>query len=331
LATVRAAVIGTGAWGTTLAVLLAANGHEVRLICRTGEEARRLEEDRENRRFRPGLRFPPNLVVEDSWSAVQGSDLVVLAVPAASLRTNLEAAMPFMKPDMTVLSAVKGIEAGSGMTMSQVIASRGLDPGQVCVLSGPNLSEEIAAGKPAATVIAGADAARRQAAQAAFTSERFRVYTSDDVVGVELGGALKNIVAIASGISDGLGSGQNAKAALMTRALAEITRLGVACGARATTFLGLSGIGDLIASCESDLSRNRRLGLALAAGQTLEQAQAGIDGVIEGVGTTRAALVLARAKGVEMPITEQLHAVLFEGKSPLEAMTDLMRRAPREE
>ncbi|HXH21200.1 MAG TPA: NAD(P)H-dependent glycerol-3-phosphate dehydrogenase [Dehalococcoidia bacterium] len=331
MATVRAAVIGTGAWGTTLAVLLAANGHEVRLICRTGEEARRLEEDRENRRFRPGLRFPPNLIVEDSWSASRGSDLVLLAVPAASLRTNLEAAMPFIKRDMTVLSAVKGIEAGSGMTMSQVIASRGLDPGQVCVLSGPNLSEEIAAGKPAATVIAGADAARRQAAQAAFTSERFRVYTSDDVVGVELGGALKNIVAIASGISDGLGSGQNAKAALMTRALAEITRLGVACGARATTFLGLSGIGDLIASCESDLSRNRRLGLALAAGQTLEQAQAGIDGVIEGVGTTRAALVLARAKGVEMPITEQLHAVLFEGKSPLEAMTDLMRRAPREE
>jgi glycerol-3-phosphate dehydrogenase (NAD(P)+) len=327
----RASVIGTGAWGTTLAVMLAANGHDVFLICRTREEARRLEKDGENRRFRPGLRFPKNLYLEDSPAEILGSALVVIAVPAASMRANLENALPFIKPEMTILSATKGIETDTGLTMSQVIASRGFEAAQVCVLSGPNLSAEIAAGKPAATVIAGADEARREAAQAAFMSERFRVYTSDDVMGVELGGALKNIVAIACGISDGLGSGQNAKAGLMTRALAEITRLGVAMGARTATFLGLAGIGDLIATCESDLSRNRRLGLALAAGKTLEEAQGEIEGVAEGVGTARAAVRLARDKGIEMPIAEQLHAVLFEGKPPLESMVELMRRAPRDE
>ena len=327
----RAAVVGTGAWGTTLAVLLANNGHEVSLICRTRDEARTLATDGENRRFRPGLRFPRNLNVQDSPAEVLGAAIVVLAVPSAAMRANLDAVVPFIRREVTLISAAKGIDAGTGLTMSGVIAAAGFSPAQVCVLSGPNLSEEIARGLPAATVIAGSDARRTADAQAAFMSERFRVYTSDDVVGVELGGALKNIAAIACGISDGLGSGQNAKAALMTRALAEVTRLGISCGARATTFLGLSGIGDLIASCESDLSRNRRLGLALAAGQSLADALAGIDGVVEGVATTKAALVLARAKRVEMPIAEELHAVLFEGKPPLQSMVELMRRAPKQE
>ena len=327
----RAAVVGTGAWGTTLAVLLANNGHDVSLICRTRDEARTLAADGENRRFRPGLRFPRNLSVQDSLAEVLGAAIVVLAVPSAAMRANLDAAVPFIRPEVTLISATKGIDAGTGMTMSGVIASAGFSPAQVCVLSGPNLSQEIARGLAAATVIAGSDARRTADVQAAFMSERFRVYTSDDVVGVELGGALKNIAAIACGISDGLGSGQNAKAALMTRALAEVTRLGISCGARATTFLGLSGIGDLIASCESDLSRNRRLGLALAAGMSLDDALAGIDGVVEGVATTKAALVLARVKGVEMPIAEELHAVLFEGKPPLQSMVELMRRAPKQE
>jgi glycerol-3-phosphate dehydrogenase (NAD(P)+) len=215
--------------------------------------------------------------------------------------------------------------------MSELLAQSGLAAAQICALSGPNFSAEIAAGLPAATVVAGKDRRHVETVRDALISERFRVYTSDDLVGVQLGGALKNVVGIACGISDGLGSGQNAKAALMTRALAEIARLGVACGAKAVTFLGLAGIGDLIATCESDLSRNRRLGLAIAAGKSLEQALASIDGVVEGVGTTKAVRFLARGLEIEMPIAEELHAVLFEGKSPQDSLRALMSRAPKAE
>lgn len=256
---------------------------------------------------------------------------VVLAVPAASMRMNLERVLPFVKPRSPLVSATKGLDLETGRRMSDLILDSGFDRRQVCVLSGPNFSAEIAAGLPAATVIAGHDAERTAAVQSAFMSDGFRAYTSDDVIGVELGGALKNVVAIACGISDGLGSGQNAKAALMTRGLAEMTRFGVAAGAKMSTFLGLAGVGDLIATCESDLSRNRRLGLALAAGKSLQDALAGIDGIVEGVGTTRAVAGSARRLAVEMPIAEELHAVLFEGKPPLQSMVDLMRRAPKQE
>ena len=324
-------VIGTGAWGTTLAALLARNGHEAFLLCRTVEEARRLRADGENRRHRLGLKFPAGLLLRNRPDVVAGCEIVVIAVPAASIRANVARVQPFIRPSATVVCATKGIEPETTLRMSEVLAECGLAPEQVCAISGPNFSEEIAAGLPAATVIAGPDASRVAAARDAFSSERFRVYASDDLAGVELGGALKNIVAIACGISDGLGMGQNAKAALMTRALAEITRLGIACGARAITFLGLAGVGDLIATCESDLSRNRRLGMAIAQGRSLDEALAGINGVVEGVGTTRAARALARRTGVEMPIAEELHAVLFEGKAPLQSLLDLMRRPPTSE
>jgi glycerol-3-phosphate dehydrogenase (NAD(P)+) len=215
--------------------------------------------------------------------------------------------------------------------MSEVIETFGLEQERILVLSGPNFAAEIARGLPAATVIAGGDGARTRAAQALLNGPSFRVYTSDDVPGVELGGALKNVVAIACGLSDGLGYGENAKAALITRSLAEITRLGVAAGARAMTFLGLAGMGDLVLTCGSNLSRNRRLGLALAEGKDLEGAAASIDGVIEGAVTARAVPGLAKRFGVELPICESLHAVLYEAKSPVEAVTDLMARAPRDE
>jgi glycerol-3-phosphate dehydrogenase (NAD(P)+) len=319
--------VGTGAWGTTLAYLLAANGNEPLLVCRSIEEARILRSDGENRRFRPGLRFPPALRIRNRPDVIAGCELVAVAVPAASMRANLRRIQPFVRPGVPVVCATKGIEVETALTMPEVMASEGLQPQQVCVLSGPNFSTEIAAGLPAATVIAGADAAVA-AARAAFSSDRFRVYVSSDVAGVALGGALKNIVAIACGISDGLGLGQNAKAALMTRGLAEIARLGAACGASQATFMGLAGVGDLIATCESDLSRNRRFGLAIAAGRGLAEALAEADGVVEGVPTTRAALSLAVTRGVEMPIAAELEQVLFHGKTPAQSMTALMRRAP---
>jgi glycerol-3-phosphate dehydrogenase (NAD(P)+) len=324
-------VVGTGAWGTTLAALLAGNGRDTVLLCRTLEEARRLRADGENRRHCPGLKFPAGLRLRHRPDVIAASEIVVIAVPSGALRDNCARVQPFVRPSSTVVCATKGIEPDTGLRMSEVLGACGVSGGQVCVLSGPNFSAEIGAGLPAATVIAGPDVERVSAARDAFMSDRFRVYTSEDVAGVEIGGAVKNVVAIACGISDGLGMGQNAKAALMTRALAEIARLGEACGARPMTFLGLAGVGDLIATCESDLSRNRRLGIALARGKTLAEALAGIDGVVEGVQTTRAVAVLSARVGVEMPIARELYAVLFEGKAPADSLLDLMRRAPASE
>ncbi len=327
----RVVVVGATAWGTTLAALLARGGREVALWARSDDEASTLDRDRENRRRRPGLRFPDSLVVTADDAVLSEASLVVLAVPAATLRVNVERLGPRLDRGATILSGIKGIEPETGLRVSEVLESLGFAHERLLVLSGPNFSSEIAAGLPAASVIAGADPERVRAAQALFMTPTFRVYASDDVVGVELGGALKNPVAIACGVSDGLGFGENARAGLMTRALAEIARLGVAAGARALTFLGLAGIGDLIATCGSDLSRNRQLGIALAAGKPLSEALSGVDGVVEGVGTTRAALLLARRLSIEMPITDELSAVLFDGKDPRRAVVDLMLRAAKDE
>jgi glycerol-3-phosphate dehydrogenase (NAD(P)+) len=253
-----------------------------------------------------------------------------VAVPSTTLRSNLERLSGSLGGgDSSVLSATKGIEPESCLRMSEVIAEAGIAKERILAISGPNFAAEIAAGKPAATVVAGEPGRARQA-QALLNGPAFRVYTSDDVAGVELGGALKNVLAIACGLADGLGYGENAKAALITRGLAEISRLGVAAGARPMTFLGLAGIGDLVLSCESDLSRNRRLGLALAEGKDLVGAIEAI-GVVEGAVTAKAVPRLAQRLGVEMPICESLHAVLYEGKSPQEAGRDLMARSARPE
>jgi glycerol-3-phosphate dehydrogenase (NAD(P)+) len=327
----RAAVIGTTGWGTTLAVLLARNGNQVSLVARRPDEALTLQEARENAAHRPGLRFPANLAVTSDPDAVYNAELVVLAVPSDSLRANLTRLAPAFAPDASVLSAVKGIEPDSCLRMSEVIQAFGVQEGRVLALSGPNFAAEIAAGLPAASVVACRNTDRARQAQAMLTSAGFRVYTSEDIAGVELGGALKNVVAIACGLSDGLGYGENARAALITRGLAEITRLGVAAGARPLTFLGLAGIGDLLLTCTSNLSRNRRLGLAMAGGLRLPDAVKSVSGVVEGVVTARAVPSLTRRYGVELPICAGLYSVLFESKPPAEAGRELMARAAKPE
>ena len=328
--TTRVSVIGPTSWGTTLAVLLARNGCHVTLQARTAGEASALQGARASPKLR-GLRFPDSLAVSAEDAVTASAELVVLCVPSASLRANLDRYAGHISPNATVLSAVKGVEPDSGLRMSQLVAARGIEETRLLVLSGPNFATEVARGLPAATVIAGRDASLAQHAQALLSGPTFRVYTSDDVTGVELGGALKNVAAIACGISDGLGYGENAKAALITRALAEVTRLGVAAGARPLTFLGLAGMGDLILTCQSDLSRNRRLGLALARGASLAEAYAGIVGVVEGAVTALAVPVLAAKYGVELPICNALHDVLYAGLAPAAAVQSLMARASRPE
>jgi glycerol-3-phosphate dehydrogenase (NAD(P)+) len=328
----RVAVVGTTAWGTTLAVLLARGGAGVTLYARTPDEASALNQDRRNRRHRSELSFPESLAASADLAAVAEAETVVLVVPSAALRSNLDRIYPAIAPEATVLSATKGIEPESGLRVSEIIAAYGIAPRRLLALSGPNFAVEIAAGLPAATVVAGLDHERAVAVQAMLNGPLFRVYTSDDIIGVEIGGALKNVVAIACGISDGLGYGENARAGLITRALAEITRLGVAAGARPLTFLGLAGLGDLILTCASDLSRNRRLGLALASGLSLDEALAGsAGGVVEGAVTARAVPALARRYGVEMPICQALYEVLYQAKAPARAVQDLMARAARPE
>jgi glycerol-3-phosphate dehydrogenase (NAD(P)+) len=327
----RVAVIGPTSWGTTLAALFARNGSEVSLMTRSVAEADTLNAARENRTHRPGLRFPDTLRATFDPEALATAEVVVLVVPSATLRENLIRSSPAISPEASILSATKGIEAPDCLRMSEVIAAFGFEAARVNVLSGPNFAAEIARGLPAATVVAGTNAVRIQELQALLTSPTFRVYTSEDVVGVEFGGALKNLVAIACGLSDGLGYGENAKAALITRGLAEITRLGVAAGANPLTFLGLAGMGDLVLSCQSNQSRNHALGVALAQDLSLEEAIEASAGVVEGVATARSLLRLAERYGVSMPICESLYSILFEAKPAVEAGRDLMARATRPE
>lgn len=330
----RAAVIGTGTWGTMLAVLLARKGLEVRLWARTGEEAQQLETQRENPCRLPGVRFPDTLHVTASLAeALDRCRLVLVAVPAQRMRQNAERIAPYLAPESIVVSATKGLERGTALRMTEVLAQV-LPPERhtrLAVLSGPNLAREIAAGLPAVSVVASTDATVARRVQATLFCPQLRVYTNPDPVGVELGGALKNIIAIGAGISDGLGYGDNAKAAFITRGLAEMARLGVACGAHPLTFAGLAGLGDLIATCNSPLSRNHYVGLELAKGRSWPEIQAGMNQVAEGVETTAAARILAERYRVEMPITEQMYQVLFEGKHPRQAVEELLARPPAEE
>ncbi|MBI2872868.1 MAG: NAD(P)-dependent glycerol-3-phosphate dehydrogenase [Chloroflexi bacterium] len=328
------AVIGTTGWGTTLAVILARREIPVALWARTGEEAERLGRDRQHAQRLPGVPFPPTLTVTASVAeALAKANLVVYAVPSNWLRWNVQATAAHLPRRCLVLAACKGLERDTSKRMSQVLAEE-LSPrqqGAICVLSGPNLALEIAAGKPASTVVASEREETAVKAQETLNSTSFRVYTNTDVTGVELGGALKNIVAIGAGISDGLGYGNNAKAAFITRGLAEITRLGVAAGANPLTFAGLAGLGDLVATCNSSLSRNRHVGEQLARGRKLEEVLASMHQVAEGVDTTAAALGMARGLGVEMPIAEVTYRVLFEGLDIHHAIAELMGRAPRPE
>lgn len=328
----RAAVVGTTAWGTTLAILLARNGVPTTLLARTTEEAARLEAAREHPSRLPGYAFPEALHAAAGTagaSALEGAELVCLVVPSATMQANLEALAASVPPGATVVSATKGIEVDSGWRMSELIAAA-LPGRPLAVLSGPNLSREVAAGLPGTTVIA-SETADLEWVRAGFHSAVFRVYISTDVVGVELGGALKNIIAIAAGVVDALRYGDNAKAALITRGLAEITRLGVASGADPLTFQGLAGVGDAIATSYSPLSRNRRLGELLGGGATLEGALDAIGETAEGARTIPAALRLASRSGVELPITQALHGMLYEGLGARAAVEVLLGREPTAE
>jgi len=328
------AVLGTGAWGTTLAIMLARRGMNATLWARTQEEASTLQADRQNAYRLPDYEFPPSLVVTaDLEAAMSGASAIILAVPSNAMRANVKLAQPFVDDAMLIVSATKGLERGTSKRMSEVMAEELPERSnrRLCVLSGPNLSKEIAEGQPASTVVAAYDETVAEQAVAVIMEPRFRAYTNTDVVGVELGGAFKNIVAIGAGMSDGLGYGDSAKAGFITRGLAEITRLGEAAGAKPLTFAGLACLGDLIATCSSKLSRNYFVGEQLAKGRPLKSILEGMRNVAEGVDTTVAALEMASSLGVEMPIAETTRRVLFDGVEPEAAVRELLTRSPKAE
>jgi len=321
------AVLGAGSWGSALAHLLAGKNLATRLWARDGEAARRLTADGENDKYLRGTSLASVEVSADLGKVVNGATWIVSAVPCAAvpeIGRTLRAVLP---QNCFVISGTKGLHPESGLRASEVWAREaGINESRLIALSGPNLAREIAAGVPTSTVVASLNEGAAQAAQSLFSTPSFRVYTNSDLVGVELGGALKNVVAIAAGMGDGLGFGDNSKAALVTRAWQEMTRLAVALGARESTLWGLSGMGDLIATCVSPYSRNRQLGEHLASGETLGQAQHEIKQVAEGVHTTRAALSLAKKYNIELPVTEQVAAVLFGGCDVRSAVSALMQR-----
>ena len=330
----KIALIGTTAWGTTLGVVLAHKGLEVRLWARTEQEATELRSARPNQALPAGVAFPPRLSITSLLSeALADAKAVILAVPSQTMRRNIKLVAGYLSESMLVVSAAKGLEIGNNKRMSQIIAEE-VEPrfqSNICVLSGPNLSREILRGLPAATVVAAWDGAIARKAQKLLTTPNFCVYTNTDVIGIELAGALKNIIALGAGMADGLGYGDNAKAAFITRGLTEITALGVALGANPLTFSGLAGLGDLIATCASPLSRNHYVGVELTKGHSLTEITGSINGVAEGVSTTIAAWNLAQQMGLEMPITERIYQVLYNGVDPRQAVANLMEAEVKHE
>ncbi len=322
-------IVGTGAWATTLGILLARTGHETVLWSRSEARATELSKARINERSVPGVQFPSSMNVSSSLDeSFSKSQLVIIAVPSVSVRKNLKDVSDALSYVNSILCATKGIEIESGKRMSQVIMEElpGFSLDNIGVLSGPNLAPEIAAGKISSATIAFPNSHVSESVQSILSSDVFRVYRSQDVKGVELGGALKNIIAIGAGFIDGAGLGANIKATYVTRGLYEITQLGVAMGANRDTFAGLSGMGDLIVTCYSTLSRNYRLGFGLASGKNLQSVVAELGQTVEGAPTTQAAVRLAEQLHIDMPITKATHAVLFEGASPRDVVNDLMVR-----
>jgi glycerol-3-phosphate dehydrogenase (NAD(P)+) len=327
----KIAVLGAGAWGTVLALLQAEAGHPVTLWARAAADAAELEAQRENRRYLPGRKLAPGLTVTaDIERAVRGAEMTVVAVPSSAVRETLALARGAIAAGTIVCCASKGLEPNTRLTMDAVIAEEA--PGaRVALLSGPSFAIEIAAELPAAVVAASRQVTTAEEVQEAFSRERFRVYTSDDVTGVAIGGALKNVMAIAVGFSDGLGFGSNARAALITRGLHELGRLASKLGGHPLTLAGLAGLGDLVLTCTGELSRNRQVGLALARGETLPATLARLGHVAEGIGTARTARDLAASLGIDMPITHLVAAVLHEGKPPREGVADLLARESKAE
>jgi glycerol-3-phosphate dehydrogenase (NAD(P)+) len=323
----KVSVVGSTSWGITLAIMMARKGLKVNLLTRTEKEAI----DLKNTAFRssnlPIIEIPSSLgVTHNPQEALAESRAVILAVPSQTMRLNLQSIKQTFSKSIIIASAAKGLEIGTNRRMSQVIAEE-VDPRlrhNICVLSGPNLAREVLMGLPAATVVASEDPETSRMMQRLLTTPNLCVFTHNDVTGVELGGALKNIIALGAGMADGLGYGDNAKAAFMTRGLTEISALGVALGAHPLTFSGLAGLGDLITTCSSTLSRNHYLGVELTKGRTLEDITGSMEGVAEGISTTKVAWELAHTMGLEMPITEKIYRVLYNGLSPRDASAELM-------
>lgn len=326
-------VFGGGSWGTALALLLTNKGHAVRLWSNEPDVVRDIQTKRENSKYLPGHPFTGIIAATESMAeAVDGTAAIVIAVPSGAVREVAGELSGYLAKDLLIINAGKGLESDTGLRMSEVIGEALPVAAHGCVaLSGPNLAVELARQVPTATVVASSDPNRALAAQDLLTAPYLRVYRSSDVAGVELCGALKNVLAVGAGICDGLGYGDNTKAAFVTRGLAEMMRLGEALGAQQRTFMGLAGVGDVMATCASRLSRNLRVGIAIGKGMTLEQALTEVKQVAEGVPTCRAAYSLASTHGIYAPITEQVHKILFDGRSPSQAVADLMLREPKEE
>lgn len=328
------AIIGAGGWGTALAVTQARARRKVRLWVYEPELARTMKERRENPVYLPGVSIPETVHLSSSLcDVVEGCDVVLMAVPSPFYRSVAKELLPLVSQDAVFVSATKGIETDTLMRMSEVLADVAGPPFEppVAVMSGPTFAPEVSRGEPTALVMACPDEDLRLRLQTELSTPRFRLYTNADRTGVELGGAVKNIIAIAAGVADGLGLGSNATAALVTRGLAEITRLVVACGGRPETMAGLAGFGDLVLTAYGTLSRNRRVGVELGRGRQIEEIMAGTRAIAEGVRTAKATVQLAERHGIEMPITEKMYAVLYEGLRPQKALNDLLERRLREE
>ena len=327
-------VIGAGGWGTALAKLLCEKGHDVTLWCHGEQSYREIQETKENRSYLPGITLPPALKISRSLKEAAGKKTTLfLAVPSHNVREVMESAAPHAQPDSILACATKGIEEGKLITMGEVLGEifGAASKQRHAFLSGPTFALEVARGLPAAVTVAALNEAVGRNIQETLSTQNLRVYTSRDVVGVQMGGVVKNVIAIAAGISDGLGLGLNARAALVTRGLAEMTRLAVKMGGDPLTLSGLPGLGDLILTCTGDLSRNRGVGLQIAQGEKLGEILSGMRMVAEGIKNTRSVYLLARRLAVEMPIVEQMYRVLYEGKKPLEAVRDLMQRSLKAE
>jgi glycerol-3-phosphate dehydrogenase (NAD(P)+) len=327
----RIAIVGAGGWGTSLALLWSKQGNEITLWGHDPERAERVRSTRENPEYLPGVKLPESIKVTSDLTDCAEADLIVFVTPSTALRSVATQLRPSLSgSNVVLLSGTKGIEHGTGMRMSQILTEI-FPQNTVAVISGPNLAVEISRDLPTATVLGCPVAECAEELQRRLGSERFRIYSSDEMIGIELGGALKNVFAIPAGVSDGFGLGDNSKAALVTRALAELVRLGTAMGGNPRTFYGLSGAGDLIATCFSQHSRNRRVGEKLGRGETLEQILAGTHMVAEGIPTSKSAYECARKLNIETPIIDQIYSVLYEGKRPDQALQALLGRGQKAE
>ncbi len=318
----KVSILGAGAWGTAIAILLGNNGHEVTLWSALAAEVELLTNEMELKDKLPGVKLPDSVTISDDLeSSCKDKDLIVFAVASPFVRRTAKIARPFIKEDQIVVNVGKGIEETTLDTLTDILKEE-LNNADVAVMSGPSHAEEVSRGIPTTCVVGADSKATAYFIQDVFMSDRFRVYTSPDVIGIELGGSIKNVIALAAGVADGLGFGDNTKAALMTRGIAEISRLGIAMGGKMETFAGLSGVGDLFVTCTSKHSRNRNAGYLIGKGYTMEEAMAEVKQIVEGVFSAKAALALSKKYNIEMPIVEQINLVLFENKSAEEAVGD---------